>query len=41
MYSTVPKAVQFKTKLLFNPYDPIIKKEQSVLTKLLELLLEL
>ena len=36
MYSTVPKAVQFKTKLLFNPYDPIIKKEQTVLTKLMK-----
>ena len=36
MYPTVPTAVEFKTKLGFNPYDPIIIKEQSVLTKIIK-----
>ena len=34
MYSTVSAAVEFKTKLVSNLYDPITKKEQPVLTKI-------
>ena len=36
MYSTVPTSLGFKSKLGFNPYDPIMRKEQSVLTKVMK-----
>ena len=36
MYSRTLAAVQFKTKLGFTPCDPIMKKEQSVLTKIMK-----
>ena len=32
-YRTTP-AIDFKTKLGFNQYDPIIKQEQSILIKI-------
>ena len=34
MYSRVPTAVEFKTRLGFNPDDPIIRKEESLSTKI-------
>ena len=36
MHSTVPTAVEFKTKLGFNPHDPIMRKEQAALTKIMK-----
>ena len=35
MYSTVPAATEFKTKLGFNTYDTIMRKEQSVLIRIM------
>ena len=32
-YMVLMLAVEFKTKLGFNPFDPIKRKGQSVLTK--------
>ena len=36
MYSTVPAATEFKTNLGFNTYDIIMRKEQSVLIRIMK-----
>ena len=36
MYSTVPAATEFKTNLGFNRYDIIMRKEQSVLIRIMK-----
>ena len=36
MYPTVLTAAEFKTKLGFNPYDPIMRQKQAVLTQIMK-----
>lgn len=36
MYSTVPAATEFKTNFGFNRYDIIMRKEQSVLIRIMK-----
>ena len=38
MYCTTPGSVKFKTKLGFNSHDPIMRKEQSISTKIMKVL---